>query len=38
MSVSLDSARVSWPEIGAARGLIALLPVGASGAIGMLAS
>ena len=29
MSVSLDSARVSWPEIGAARGLIALLPVGA---------
>lgn len=29
MGVMLDSARASWPEIDAARGLIALLPVGA---------
>jgi len=29
MSVSLDSARVGWPEIDAAQGLIALLPIGA---------
>ena len=25
----LDSARTSWPEIDAARGLVALLPIGA---------
>jgi creatinine amidohydrolase len=29
MGVMLDSARTSWPEIEAARGVIALLPVGA---------
>lgn len=29
MGLMLDSARTSWPEIEAARGLIALLPVGA---------